>query len=182
MKRIIIIALFSILLLVSCTDKEKDPCPVYIEPEAKEYENYLVDISQGVPPMIKTINLYSESKNPNATLSSLDDAKLDKMVTYWKRIDGGTIAPKPFTLNWTVVIPAGGNATLNNVPLMASEQLLEMPFIQLLPQNGGRDPETGNLVIICRGETYFYCHTVQGCDMIVGPMYTTFEFYYGGAK
>lgn len=182
MKKIIIFAVFSIFLLASCTDKEKDPCPIFINPEAKDYENYLIDLTQGVVPTMKTINLYSEAKNPSASLSSLDDAQLDYMVTYWKREDGGTIAPKPFTLHWSIVIPAGGSATLNNVPLMASEQLLEMPFLQLLPENGGRDPETGNLVIVCRADTYFYCHTVQGCDIVAGPMHTTFEFYYGGAK
>ena len=183
MKKFIIFTLFSILLImVSCTDQEKDPCPVYIDPEAKDYANYAIDITSLVPPTMKTINLYSKKKNPSSTLSSLDDTKLDKMVTYWERIDGGTIAPKPFELHWTVLIPAGGQATLNNVPLMADEQLLEMPFTQLLPENGGRDPETGNMIIVCRAKTYFYCHTVQGCDIVAGPMYTTFEFYYGGAK
>lgn len=182
MKKIIILILFSILMLVSCTDKEKDPCPVFINPEAKDYANYLIDIAGGTPPTMKTINLYSESKNPEASLSSLDDVQLDKIVTYWERIDGGTISPKPFTLHWTIVVPAGGSATLSNVPLMADEQLIEMPFLQLFPENGGRDSETGNMVIVCRGKSYFYCHTVQGCDIIAGPMYTTFEFYYGGAK
>ncbi len=182
MKKIVIFFLFSILLLISCTDQEKDPCPVYIETEAKDYANYLIDITTLSPPTMKTINLYSKSKNPAAQLTPLDDVQLDYMITYWKRIDGGTVAPKPFRLNWTVVIPAGGNATLNDVPLMADEQLLELPFTQLLPENGGRDPETGNLIIVCRGETYFYGHTVQGCDLVAGPMYTTFEFYYGGAK
>lgn len=182
MKKIIIFALFSIFLLTSCTDKEKDPCPIFINPEAKDYANYLIDVAGGVVPTIKTINLYSEGKNPDASLSNLNDAQLDKMVTYWERIDGGTITPKPFTLHWSVVIPAGGSSTLNDVPLMASEQLSEMPFLQLFPENGGRDPETGNLVIVCRAKTYFYSHTVQGCDIVSSPMYTTFEFYYGGAK
>lgn len=182
MKKIIVFALFSILILISCTDTEKDRCPIFINPEAKDYANYLIDVAGSFVPTMKTINLYSKPKNPSAPLSNLSDAQLDKMVTYWKRIDGGTIAPKEFTLHWTVVIPAGGSATLNNVPLMANEQLLEMPFLQLFPENGGRDPETGNLVIVCQAETYFYCHTVQGCDIIAGPMYTTFEFYYGGAK
>lgn len=182
MKKVIIFALFSILILTSCTDKEKDPCPISINPEAKDYENYLIDVAGGTVPTMKTINLYSEGKNPSASLSNLNDAQLDKIVTYWERIDGGTIAPKPFTLHWSLVIPAGGSATLNNVPLMANEQLSEMPFLQLLPENGGRDPETGNLIIVCRAKTYFYCHTVQGCDIKPIPMYTTFEFYYGGAK
>lgn len=182
MKKIIVFAVFSILILTSCTDKEKDPCPIFINPEAKEYANYLIDVGGGDVPTMDKIILYSEGKNPNASLSNLNDAQLDKMVTYWERIDGGTIAPKPFALHWSVVIPAGGSATLNDVPLMSSEQLYEMPFLQLFPENGGIDPETGNLVIVCRAKTYFYCHTVQGCDIIAGPMYTTFEFYYGGAK
>lgn len=181
MKKMILFSLF-LVLLTGCTDQEKDRCPVYLEIEAKDYTNYYINITEGIVPTMDTINIYNKLKNPEGESSSLNDVILDKIVTYWERIDGGTIEPKPFTLAWTVLIPSGGSATLNGVPLMGNEQLLEMPFLQLLPENGGRDEETGNSVIICSGKSYFYAHTVQGCEIIEGPMNTTFEFYYGGEK
>lgn len=183
MKKIVIFSILSILFLLSCTDQEKTRCPIFIETEAKDYANYYINIIEGMVPEMDTINLYSKAKNPLARLTSLDDALLEKIEVIWKRVDGGTINPKPFTLYWTVTIPAGGTATLNNVPLMRAEQLLEMPFLQLLPENGGIDKETGNNFIICEGQIYFYCRTVQGCDIVAGPMNVTFEFYYyGGGK
>ncbi len=180
MKRFLSLLLFLLLFIPSCTDQEKKPCPVYIEVEAKEYENYMVDISLGIPPIMKTVNLYSRPKNPFADLSSLSDIHIHKIETVWRRKDGGTINPKTFTQAWTTLLPAGGNVTLNGLNLMSAEQLYEMPFTQLLPENGGVDKETGNKVIIVDAETIFYGRTVQGCDIESELMRTTFEFYYGG--
>ncbi len=180
MKRFLFLFLFLLLLIPSCTDQEKTRCPVYIEVEAKDYENYMVDISLGIPPTMKTVNLYSRAKNPYADLSSLSDVEIHKIVSVWKRTDGGTVNPRTFTQTWTTLLPAGGRVTLNGLNLMSAEQLYEMPFTQLLPENGGVDRETGNKVIIVDAETKFYGKTVQGCDIESEPMYTTFEFYYGG--
>jgi hypothetical protein len=183
MRKILVFTLCAVvLILLGCTDQEKTRCDVILELELEEIQAPYVDISLGAPPAFSTMNVLSIPKNPSALLSDNQDVEVDAIVSKWSRADGGSITPKDFILHWTVVVPAGGSANLSGPPAMAVEQLMEMPFIQLLPENGGRDMETGNSFIICTVEVTVYGHTLNGCDIESQHATCTFQFYYGGGR
>jgi hypothetical protein len=183
MRKPIILALLTLLgVLLACTDQEKTDCDIALELDAKDYSNYLVDVSSGFPPTMKTFRILSVSKNPNAPLSSTNDVEVSYILAQWRRSDGGTVNPKDFRQAWTTLVPAGGTTTLNNINFMSLEQLIEPPFSALFPENGGRDPETGASVIICDAHIRVYGRTLNGCDVVSEEAKLTFEFYYGGGR
>lgn len=181
-KPIALILLTLMGVLFSCTDQEKTGCDIALELEAKDYDNYMVDVSSGFPPTMKTFNLKSVPKNPEAALSNSNDIEIRYFYAEWLRSDGGTVRPKDYRLGWTVLVPAGGTASCSNIPFMQSEQLLEPPFSALFPENGGRDPETGAATIRCDARVKVYGRTVNGCDIVSEEAIMSFEFYYGGGK
>jgi hypothetical protein len=181
-KPIALILLTLLGVLLACTDQEKTDCDIALELEAKDYENYMVDVSSGIPPTMKTFRILSVAKNPDAPLTTTNDVEVSYFFTEWVRSDGGTVTPKDFRLAWTVLVPAGGVATCTGIPFLRSEQLLEPPFSALFPENGGRDPETGGATIRCDARVKVYGRTVNGCDVVSQEAMMTFEFYYGGAN
>ena len=181
-KSIVFVLLTLLAVLLSCTDQEKTDCDVALELEGKDYENHYVDISTGIPPTMKTFIINSIAKNPDAELSELQDIEVSYFYAEWVRSDGGTVNPQDYRLGWTVLVPAGGTSTCSNVPFMRAEQLLAPPFIDLLPENGGRDSETGATSIRCDAHIKVYGRTVNGCDVVSQEAILTFEFYYGGGK
>ena len=183
MKKVVLLTVLSaILILLGCTDQEGTKCDVMLQVELKEVGDGYLDISLGAPPNFKTIIITSVPKNPEAILGSLQDVEVTKIVAKWTRADGGTITPKPYTLLWTTVVPAGGNSTLTGTPVMGLEQLTEMPFKQLLPENGGRDQETGLSIITCNVEITVYGRTLNGCDIESQHASCTFQFFCSGGR
>jgi len=182
MRKILVFTLFTvILILLGCTDQEKTRCDVMLEVELKDMDSY-INLALGLPPAFTTMNVNSYPKNPNAALSDNQNVEVDAIVTRWSRADGGTITPKDFVLKWFIVIPAGGSAKLEGAYAMAWEQLYDMPFSQLLPENGGVDSETGNTIIVCTAEVTIYGHTLNGCDIASEHATATFQFYYSGGR
>lgn len=64
-------------------------------------------------------------------------------VTY-VRTDGGTLAPRPFVSSLSGLVPADGESSeLPIIEIFSPGATREAPFAALLPEAGGRDPETG---------------------------------------
>jgi hypothetical protein len=181
-KPFVFVLLTLLAVVLSCTDQEKTRCDIALELEGKDYENHWVDIALGIPPTMKTFIIHSIPKNPGAVLSSLQDVEVSYFYADWVRSDGGTIPPKDYRLGWTVLVPAGGSATCTGIPFMRLGQLVEPPFIDLLPENGGRDSETGATTIRCDAHIKVYGRTMNGCDVVSHEAILTYEFYYGGGK
>jgi len=179
MRKLLLIPLFGVLFLpASCTDREKTPCDVILEVEWTGTTQIYFNIAVGQPPTITTFNLYNKMKNPNASGGTLDDVATTQYRVKWTRSDGGTVAPQEFDQAMTLRIPAGASTTVSDLPLMLWSQMAELPLINLLPENGGLDPETGKNKIVCTAEVQFFGHTMNGCDLSSEKFYLYYTFYY----
>jgi hypothetical protein len=119
-------------------------------------------VSSGSLLQFSTVTLKSVLKSPTSGASSMLDVRLDDYIIEWKRIDGGTKAPKTEVFGGNLIIPAGGTSTLTNYPFMSASALEASPLDQLFPYNGGIDRETGKSEIRCIGTVTFRGHTISG--------------------
>ena len=82
------------------------------------------------------------------TNATLDDVKITEYRISYVRTDGGTSIPAPFTRSISILIPVGGaGADLGTFLAFQPDALTQAPFAALLPQNGGKDPQTGRSVV-----------------------------------
>jgi hypothetical protein len=83
-------------------------------------------------------------------------------VTY-VRTDGGRLVPRPFVNSFSGLVPAGGESSeLPSVQLFSPGVTREAPFAALLPEAGGRDPETGLQLVRMDVMIEFFGETLAG--------------------
>jgi len=136
-----------------------------------------VDVSVPVDVVIPNMTFDSQAKSPDAVLSQQQDVILSEWVITPERSDGGTVASPPWHNFYTVYVPAGGNATLQNYRIFPSDYFHEMPLSQLFPENGGFDAETGRRNIRQRLRVEVFGKTVAG-DKISVPFDVDVNFFY----
>ena len=160
----IALTLAAVLTVASgCTNPQGETeAPVFITVSMDE-QPLIVSVLNAVPVQIPTIELNSELKDPNAQdPQGMADTQLNQYTVTYFRLDGGTIVPPAQTFAAGVVVPSGGQATLNNFPIMTASAIQQSPFDQLLPFNGGIDRETGRNEIHLGYRLTFYGITVSG--------------------
>ncbi|MEW5878707.1 MAG: hypothetical protein AB1751_11660 [Acidobacteriota bacterium] len=145
-----------------------------------------VDVRQGVPEWnianrrdvtIPQLEIKSQPKAPDTDLGPQDDVILTEWVVTPERADGGTVA-SPVWRRWrTVTVPANGTATLNDFPIFPVEYFDQQPLVQLYPQNGGFDRETGKTNVRQRLNVVIYGKTVAGRRVTARFDYTVNFFY-----
>lgn len=95
---------------------------------------------------VGTINMQVIPKSENATGNFVQVRATRYRVSY-QRTDGGTQVPAPFVRSMDTLINVGGSSSLSTFTILEGDALNQAPFAALLPQNGGRDPQTGRPVI-----------------------------------
>lgn len=143
--RLIVTALLA-LLLISCSDASTRTAPVELV-ATTDQDVLIIDMLNPPSTALGTITLRAVQKR-----SVSDDRFLDvRLVSYrvsYRRTDGGTLVPTTFVRTISGILPVGGAAqTLNDFVIFNIDALNQAPFAALLPQNGGRDPETGQSTI-----------------------------------
>src|SRR5262245_12816585 len=104
-------------------------------------------------------------------------------VTY-VRTDGGHQVPEPFVRSITGTLATGAaGSTLNNFAAFGPGAFDQAPFAELLPQNGGRDPETGKPFVQMDLILEVFGETVAG-ERVSGTARSplTFCFHCGGCR
>lgn len=91
-----------------------------------------------------TVQLRTIIKDPLAPPSSFNDLRITRYAVSYERTDGGRTVPAPFTESIDVVLAPGTSSSVTRFILLRSDALFQAPFAALLPQNGGRDPDTGS--------------------------------------
>src|SRR6266852_758492 len=77
-----------------------------------------------------------------------DDVRIDRYRVSYVRIDGGHLVPSPFVRSISsLIVINGGPQNLTSFLAFDATALNQAPFAALLPQNGGRDPETGRSIV-----------------------------------
>ena len=104
----------------------------------------LIDIAPNTDPdcdqELGTITMRLIPKNSSAT-GNLVQVRVTRYRVSYRRTDGGTLVPSPYVraIDTLVGVGAGTSATFR---VFEAGALAQAPFAALLPQNGGRDPET----------------------------------------
>jgi len=126
---------------------------------------------------ISTLKINSRPKNPAEALTSNQDVNLNEWVVTVRRIDDGTVTSPDWTNAVSVFVPAGGIATLENYRVYPEEYLDDPPFNYLFPENGGVDPETGNLFVREALHLVINGRVVSGKTISTQPVEATYRFF-----
>ena len=116
-------------------------------------------------------------KDPNGTGSSLMNVEIQSYEVTYTRGDTGTRIPPPMVRGIFGVAPAGGDYVIENLPVMAIEQLNNPPLSDLLFQNGGFDKETGSTTIKLNFIMRFFGRTLSGDEVETEPFFFTVDFF-----
>ena len=156
--------------------------PVFITIEVKVH-NPEVNLCSAAGPnggedlTVQSMDFVSKPKNPNDQLSNNQDVNLNKWVVTPSREDGGTVTSPEWTTNVGVFVAAGGTTSLLNYRIYGVEYLNQSPFIYLLPENGGFDPETGQEFIRESMRFVVSGRTVSGKSITTQPGVVDFRFF-----
>jgi hypothetical protein len=73
--------------------------------------------------------------------------RVNRYRVSYQRTDGGTAVPRPFVRSIDQIIEVNGSSFLTDFVILEGDALNQSPFASLLPQNGGRDPQTGRPLV-----------------------------------
>jgi hypothetical protein len=140
------------LLLLGCSNEiSKSSSPVELI-VTNSMTVHTFDIAPGAAncnQSFGSIELHAITKNPNAqtgggpTNTTFEQVRVTRYTVSYTRTDGGKQVPAPFTNSLDILLtPGGGTSTVPNFIIFHTAALTQAPFVALLPQNGGRDPDT----------------------------------------
>ncbi len=104
------------------------------------------------------------------------DTQLETIEVIFSRADTGTRTPPPFYINLVGTIPAGGELSYSDLPIMSLDQFNRVPLSDLKFANGAFDRETGASVVKLFATFRAYGRTVSGKNVASTPRTQTFEF------
>ena len=138
------VAALTALTLLSCSGELTDNAAPVELVVTHDQTIGLVDLAPNNDPdcnqELGTIKMTLIPKNANAT-GNLVQVRVTRYRVSYRRTDGGTLVPAPFVraIDTLVGVGEGTNATFR---IFEAGAVGQAPFAALLPQNGGRDPET----------------------------------------
>jgi len=91
--------------------------------------------------------IVQNSSGTLVTNPELDTVKVNQYRVTYVRTDGGTSVPAPFTRSISITVATGAAGESTTFLALQQDALNQAPFAALLPQNGGRDPQTGRTVV-----------------------------------
>jgi hypothetical protein len=147
-KKIAFIATVMLLsvAVLSCNSVARESSPVLLVVSGTQNLNQ-IDLrpgAAGCATSLGTVQLSVRLLQTNAPRTDLDDVKLDRYQVTYQRTDGGKLIPPTFVRSTAQVLTAGGGAVaLSDFIAFETNALNLAPFAALLPQNGGKDPDTG---------------------------------------
>jgi hypothetical protein len=137
-------------ILAACSDIARQNGPVQLIVTITQNIS-TIDLENGAAGCdiaLGTVNLRSLFLQDPAGKIPTDDRFKDVQLRSYRvtyvRTDGGHQVPQPFVQTISGTLAAGSaSSTLNNFQAFGPGAFDQAPFAALLPQNGGRDPETG---------------------------------------
>ena len=125
---------------------------------------------------IGDITIENIPKDPNGTTSDLMNVEMRSYEVVYTRVDSGTRTPTPLVRTIFGVAPVGGDIQYDNLPILMSEQLTNLPLRDLLVTSGGIDTETGGRSITLELRVRFFGRTLTGDDVATAPIRFDIEF------
>ena len=186
-KRVAIVAAAGILLLAagSCNDINRQSSPISL---IVTNTQLLHQIDLAGDPVgstkcqgdIATVQLLAlqiqpSASNPLLTPADLNQVKIDRYRVSYVRADGGHLVPAPFVRSISSLINVGSSSSATGFQAFDPNALNQAPFAALLPQNGGRDPETGRSVVTMDLILEVFGSTLAG-ERVAGSTRMTLDF------
>jgi len=169
MKRLAMIAAIALpsVAILSCNSIARESAPVMLVVNGTQFLNQ-VDLQFGaagcaqslgtVEIAIQLLQNQTDAKHP--VNNEFNDVKLDRYQISYQRTDGGKLVPPGFVRSTSQVLSTlSVFSNLNDFVAFETNAFNQAPFAALLPQNGGRDPETGlsfvkmDIILTVYGET-----------------------------
>jgi hypothetical protein len=153
--------------ILSCNSVARESAPVILVMNGTQILNQ-VDLQFGAAGCAQSlgtvqigIQLLQNQNDPKHPVSNqLNDVKLDRYQISYQRTDGGKLVPPGFVRSTSQVLSTAVLfSNLNDFLAFETNAFNQAPFAALLPQNGGRDPETGltfvkmDIILTVYGET-----------------------------
>lgn len=169
-------ALLCLLLMIvgGCSEANRETAPVELIATVNQ-DIQLIDIRNPPDPdseadRIGTIQLRAIVKRGSTPTLPIDttflDVQLRRYRVSYRRTDGGTLVPASFVRTISgLVVTGGGATTVNDFLVFEFDALSRAPFVALLPNNGGRDPETGRLIVEMDVIIDIFGETLSGEDV-----------------
>ena len=168
-KRLALIAAIALpsVAILSCNSIARESAPVMLVVNGTQNLNQ-VDLQFGAAGCATSLGTVELSvrllQNQNDPLhpvnNNFNDVKLDRYQVTYQRTDGGKLTPPSFVRSTAQVLTANAAPeSLSDFIAFETNAFNLAPFAALLPQNGGRDPETGlnfvkmDIILTVYGET-----------------------------
>jgi len=95
---------------------------------------------------VGTINMQVVPKSSSVG-GTFNSVRITRYRVSYQRTDGGRLVPAPFVRSVDTLIASGASGSLTEFVILESDAVNQAPFAALLPQNGGRDPDTGRPLV-----------------------------------
>ena len=157
-------ALLTVTLL-SCSDINRSTTPVQLLMSVTSQPIQRFDLAPNaagcsLDSTIVITQIESRLLNDQAINPANLDVRINRYHVSYTRTDGGHQVPAPYDRTADFIINSGTTTSDVVFHITDFQQIFtQAPFVALLPQNGGRDPETGlkvvkmNITIQIFGET-----------------------------
>ena len=116
---------------------------------------------------VGTIAVEARLKNFDVNVDQrFNDVRITRYRVSYVRTDGGTAVPAPFVRPIDMLLTAGGGSvSLTKFIILTGDAITQAPFVSLLPNNGGRDPQTGLRTVRLQVIVELFGETLAGTNV-----------------
>lgn len=162
------------LAVAGCSENDRSEGSVLLS--ITDFDALPVQVSASdVPPVIDGLVLRNIPKNAAAESSELQSIELRSYEIRYTRRDTGTRVPPALVQNIFGVVPVNGELTIDNMPILLTNQLRNPPLADLADL--GADTETGTAVIVLNANLRFFGRTLSGDNVASQPAVFTVEVF-----
>ena len=168
--------------MLTCSELNKQAAPVAVF-VTNTQTLHKIDLAGGTgcdqniaTVLMQAVLLQNPTSGNLPTDTRFDDVRIDRYRVSYVRTDGGNLVPSPFVRSISTLLQVGaGNQNLTSFLAFEPSSLSQAPFAALLPQNGGRDPETGRTTITMDLILEVFGQTLAG-ESVSGNTRMTLDF------
>lgn len=162
------------LAVAGCSENDRSEGSVLLS--ITDFDALPVQVSASdVPPTIDGLVLRNIPKNASAESSELQSIELRSYEIRYTRRDTGRRLPPALVQNIFGVVPVNGELTIDNMPILLTNQLRNPPLSDLADL--GADTETGTAVIVLNASLRFFGRTLAGDNVASQPAVFTIEVF-----
>ena len=162
------------LAAAGCSENDRSEGSVLLS--ITDFDALPVQVSASdVPPTIDGLVLRNIPKNASAESSELQSIELRSYEIRYTRRDTGRRVPPALVQNIFGVVPVNGELTIDNMPILLTNQLRNPPLSDL--SDLGADTETGTAVIVLNASIRFFGRTLAGENVASQPAVFTIEVF-----